>query len=337
MTENRARPGLSPWVIVAVVVAFGVMAGATVSMFRTPVPPPEGKASDCDDATRKPGEPKVVDKGCPIDSGSFQAPPVVEVPPTAPAAPSASASPASPSAARPAAGDAAVQAESARRKLDEVLKSPGFKQVLDRQVHTQLEEMDGALHLAPEQKEKLAALLARQAQAGVAMGSAVLGGGDAAAGPDDVFAIQKEIEDVLTPAQRRDYDAFKKAKAEQARERQRDKEERSLVGSLGLDPSQRDEVAKLVSESSLQAGPAIGEAEREALARTAPGSPERDAAIARLFEKDVEDPALTARLTALLRPEQLARYQEYLARKRTQREQVKLMLAGGAAPATPPP
>lgn len=332
MTENRARRGLSPWVIVAVVVAFGVMAGATISMFRTPVPPPEGKASDCDDATRKKGEPKVVDEGCPIDSGAFQAPPVVEVPPTSPAAPAAS-----PSAASPAAGDAAAQAESARRKLDEVLKSPGFKQVLDRQVHTQLEEMDGALHLAPEQKEKLAALLARQAQAGVAMGSAVLGGGDAAAGPDDVFAIQKEIEDVLTPAQRRDYDAFKKAKAEQARERQRDKEERTLVGSLGLDPSQRDEVAKLVSESALQAGPAIGEAEREALARTAPGSPERNGAIAKLFEKDVEDPALTARLTAVLRPEQLARYQEYLARKRTQREQVKLMLAGGAAPATPPP
>ncbi len=334
MTENRARPGLSPWVIVAVVVALGVMAGATISMFRTPVPPPEGKASDCDDATREKDEPKVVDKGCPIDSGAFQAPPVVEVPPTAAAAPP---SPAAPPAASPAAGDAPAQAESARRKLDEVLKSPGFKQVLDRQVHSQLEEMDGALHLAPEQKEKLAALLARQAEAGVAMGSAVLGGGDAAAGPDDVFAIQKEIEDVLTPAQRRDYDAYKKAKAEQARERQRDNEERTLVGSLGLDPSQRDEVSRLVAQSSLQAGPAIGEAEREALARTAPGSPERNAAIARLFEKDVEDPALTARLTAVLRPEQLARYQEYLARKRTQREQVKLMLAGGAAPATPPP
>ncbi|MBK7976946.1 MAG: hypothetical protein IPK07_28025 [Deltaproteobacteria bacterium] len=291
---------------------------------------PAGAASDCDDAGKKKDEPTKLEKGCPIDSGAFQAPPVVEVPPPAPAAP-APAPAAAPSL------DAAAQAESARRKLDEVLKSPGFRQVLDRQVHTQLEEIDAALHLTPEQKQKLSELFARQAQAGVAMGAAVLGGGDGAAGPDDVFAIQKEIENVLTPAQRRDYDAYKKAKAELARERQRDKEERSLVSSLGLDASQRDEVARLVSESGLEPAPAIGEVEREQLARTAPASAERSAAIAKLFEHDVEDPALTARLRAVLRPEQFARYEEYLARKRTQREQVKLMLGGGAAPAAAQP
>ena len=336
MTENRPRAGLSPWVIVALVVAVGVMASATIAMFRNPVPPPVGAASNCDDDGKKKDEPKVVEKGCPIDSGAFQPPPAVEVPPAAPGSPPAaaalqSAPPASASA------DSAAQAESARRKLDQVLKSPGFTVVLDRQVHTQLEEIDSALHLSAEQKQKLAGLLARQARAGVAMGAAVLGGGDAAAGPDDVFAIQKQIENLLTPAQRRDYDAYKKAKAEQARERQRDKEERTLVGSLGLDAAQSAEVSRLVGESSVSAGPIIDEAEREQIARSPAGSPERNAAIAKLFEKDVEDPALTARLRAVLRPEQFARYEEYLARKRTQREQVKLMLGSGAPSAAAPP
>lgn len=331
MTETRRPARFSPWVIVALVVALGVMAAATVSMFRTPVPAPAGAAKDCDDAGKKKDEPKVVEKGCPIDTGAFQAPPVVEVPPTA-----AAPAPPSPPAAAPA-GASAAQAESARRQLDEVLKSPGFRDVLDRQVHTQLEEIDGALHLSPEQKQKLGELLARQARAGVAMGAAVLGGGDAAAGPDDVFVIQKEIENLLTPAQRRDYDAYKKAKAEQARERQRDKEERSLAGSLGLDAAQRDEVARLISGSELGAGPILGEAEREQIARSPAGSAERNAAIAKLFEKDVEDPALTARLRSVLRPEQFTRYEEYLARKRAQREQVKLMLGNGAQPAAAPP
>jgi hypothetical protein len=48
------------------------------------------------------------------------------------------------------------------------------------------------VHLDPTQKTKLGELLSRQAQAGVAMGAAVLGAGDAAAGKDDVFAIQRE-------------------------------------------------------------------------------------------------------------------------------------------------
>jgi hypothetical protein len=328
MAESEPRTGPSPWVIVALLVAvggaalgaIGALRGGPTSSTTSATKSGAKSATDCVKEPKK--EDKKPDKGCPIDSGAFQ-PPVVEVPPPAPAPPPAKTS------------STAADTESARQKLDQVLKSPGFQQVLDRQVHTQLEELDAALKLTPAQKQKLGELLARQAKAGVSMGAAVLGGGDAAGGPEDVFAIQREIEGLFTAAQRRDYETYRKAKSEQARERQRENEERSLVGSLALDPAQRDEVARLVASANVHPGASLGDAEREELARSKAGSPEREAAVEKLLSQEIEDPELTAKLRGVLRPEQFERYQEYLARKRTQREQLKALLGASGTAAKP--
>lgn len=314
MSDAAERKPRLAWALVAVAVVLS--AGALTYRIARRAPTGETTQKSEDDCEK-------VEKACPIDTGAFQAP-VVEVPPPAPA-PAASAAP---TAAAPS------DSESARRKLEQVLASPGFQQVLARQVHTQLEEIDGAVHLDPTQKTKLGELLSRQAQAGVAMGAAVLGAGDAAAGKDDVFAIQREIDALLTPAQRKDYDAWKRARSEQARERQRDADERKLVDSLGLDPAQRDEVAKLVSESRFQPSPHLSDADRESLAQSKLGSREREAALERLLSQEVEDPELTAKLTSVLRPEQMDRYRQYLEAKRKQRDQLRTMFTAPRPPST---
>ncbi len=321
MSEAAAGQRRLAWTLVAVAILVG--GGAVALRFV--------RSEAGGDGTKKPAEDCFkVEKGCPIDTGAFPAP-VVEVPPAAPASPSASTAqaPASPTSA---------DTESARHKLEQVLGSPGFQQVLARQVHTQLEEIDAALHLDPAQKTKLSELLTRQAAAGVAMGAAVLGAGDAAAGKDDVFAIQREIDALFTPAQREDYAAWKRAKTELARERQRDADERKLVDSLGLDPAQREEVAKLVDESKFQPSPTLSESDRETLAKSPAGSRERQEALDRLLRAEVEDPALTAKLTSVLRPEQMERYRQYLESKRKQRDQLRSLFVappGAARPASP--
>ncbi len=321
MSEAAAGQRRLAWILVAVAILVG--GGAVALRFV------RSDAGDHD--AKKPAEDCVkVETACPIDSGAFPAP-VVEVPPPAPAAPP---KPAPQAPAAPTSADA----ETARGKLERVLGSPGFQQVLARQVHTQLEEIDAALHLDSAQKTKLSELLTRQAAAGVAMGAAVLGAGDAAAGNDDVFAIQREIDALFTPAQREDYAAWKRAKTELARERQRDADERKLVDSLGLDPAQRDEVAKLVDESRFQPSPSLSESDRETLAKSPAGSRERQEALDRLLSAEVEDPALTAKLTSVLRPEQMERYRQYLESKREQREQLRALFVAppnAANPASP--
>jgi len=246
------------------------------------------------------------------------APSVVEVPPQSSAQAGAPMDPAT-----------------ARAKFDEMLKSPGVQQLLARQVHSQLEEIDAALHLTPEQKAKLATLLDRQMRAGVAMSAAVFGAGGGASA-EDVAGLQHQIEDVFTPEQREQYDQYRRTKSEQMRARQRDVEENSLIGALGLEASQREEVEKLVSASQAATPAALSDEERSELVRPSTSDSERSAAFKKMLDKDVEDPQLTSQLRAVLKPEQFERYQQYIARKQAERERMRAMLAT-PGPATSPP